>query len=58
MVFVILFCLDLELLIKIKSHTCEEGTPQNFFLAFIDKFEKQLFTKKTVEVGQQKKEEF
>ena len=30
------------------------GTPQFFFFffAFIDEFEKQLFTKKTVEVGQ------
>ena len=27
------------------------GTPQNFFLAFIDELEKQVF-KKTVEVGQ------
>ena len=37
---------------KKKSHTCDEGggTPQNFFLAFINVVEKQLF-KKTVEVG-------
>ena len=28
------------------------GTPQNFCLAFTDELEKQLFTKKTVEVGQ------
>ena len=27
-------------------------TPQNFCLAFIDKLEKQLFIKNTVEVGQ------
>ena len=27
------------------------GTPQNFFLAFIDEFEKQII-KKTIEVGQ------
>ena len=30
------------------------GTPQNFFLAFIDELEKQIIIKKTVEVGQQK----
>ena len=36
-----------------KSNTCEEGggTPQNFCLTFIDELEKQLFIKKTVEVG-------
>ena len=28
------------------------GTPQNFFLAFIDELEKQIIIKKTVEVGQ------
>ena len=28
------------------------GTPQNFFLAFIDELEKQIISKKTVEVGQ------
>ena len=28
------------------------GTPQTFCLAFIDELEKQLFIKKTVEVGQ------
>ena len=28
------------------------GTPQNFFLAFIDEFEKQIIIKKTVEMGQ------
>ena len=28
------------------------GTPQNFFLALIDELKKQLFTEKTVEVGQ------
>ena len=36
-----------------KSHTYKEGGTQlNFFLAFIDELEKQLFIKKTVEVGQ------
>ena len=30
------------------------GTPQNFFMAFIDELEKQVIIKKTVEVGQQK----
>ena len=36
------------------SHTCEEGggTSQNFFLAFTGELEKQVFIKKTVEVGQ------
>ena len=29
-------------------------TPQNFYLAFIDKLEKQLFTKKAVKVGLKK----
>ena len=33
-----------------ESRKC--STPQNFCLAFIDELEKQLFTKKTVEVGQ------
>ena len=28
------------------------GTPQNFFLAFVDELEKQIIIKKTVEVGQ------
>ena len=28
------------------------GTPQNFFLAFIDELEKQIIIKKTIEVGQ------
>ena len=28
------------------------GTPQNFFLAFIDEFEKQVIIKTTVEVAQ------
>ena len=27
------------------------GTPQNFFLVFIDGFEKQVFIKESVEVG-------
>ena len=37
-----------------KSQTCEKGggTPQNFFLPFIDELEKQIIIKKTVEVGQ------
>ena len=36
-----------------KKHTCEEGggTPQNFFLVFIE-LEKQMIIRKTVEVGQ------
>ena len=33
-------------------------TPIHFCLAFIDELEKQLFIKKTVEVGQQKIKEF
>ena len=33
------------------------GTPQNFFLAFIDELEKQII-KKTVEVGQWKTNNF
>ena len=28
------------------------GQPQNFFLAFIEEFEKQIIIKQTVEVGQ------
>ena len=38
---------------KKKSHTCEEGGAhlRIFFLVFIDEFEKQLFVKKSVEVG-------
>ena len=37
-----------------KLDTCEEGggTPQNFFLGFINELEKQIIIKKTVEVGQ------
>ena len=37
-----------------KSHTCVNGggTPQNFFLTFIDELEKQIIIKKTAEVGQ------
>ena len=31
-----------------------QGTPQNFFLAFIDELKKQIIIKKTVEVGQSK----
>ena len=34
------------------------GTPQNFYLAFIDELEKQLFNKKTAEVDQYKMQEF
>ena len=39
---------------NIKSHTCKEGgnIPRDFCLAFIDELEKQLFIKKTAEVGQ------
>ena len=38
---------------KKKSHTRGEGGAHlNFFLAFIDELEKQIFIKKTVEVGQ------
>ena len=28
------------------------GTPQNFFLSFIDELQKQIIIKRTVEVGQ------
>ena len=37
-----------------KSHTCEEGggTPQNFFLVFIDELVKQIIIEKTDEVDQ------
>ena len=35
---------------KNHTHVKKVGTPQNFFLAFIDEIEKQLFIKKTVEV--------
>ena len=34
------------------------GTPHNVFLAFIDKLEKQIIIKRTVEVGQQKTNNF
>ena len=34
------------------------GTPQNFFFAFINELEKQIFIKKTVKVGQQKRKQF
>ena len=34
------------------------GTPQNFFLTFIDKLEKQIIIKKTVELGQKKQNNF
>ena len=40
-------------IIQKKSHTCEEGGAHlRICLAFIDELEKQLFIKKTVEVGQ------
>ena len=38
--------------VKIKHIRRRWGISQNFFLAFIDEFEKQLFIKKTIEVGQ------
>ena len=42
-----------------KSHMWRRwGTPQNFSLAFIDELEKQIIIKKTVEVGQQKQNNF
>ena len=34
------------------------GTPQNFFLAFIDDLEKQIIIKKTVEVAVKKQNNF
>ena len=34
------------------------GTPQNFFSAFIDELEKQIITKKTVEVANKKQNNF
>ena len=37
---------------KSHTHVKKVGTPQNFFLAFIDEFEKQINIKKIVEVGQ------
>ena len=37
---------------KNHTHVKNVGTPQNFFLAFIDELEKPLFTKKTVGVDQ------
>ena len=40
-------------ILEIKSHTCEEdGAHLKICLTFIDKLEKQLLVKKTVEVGQ------
>ena len=39
------------LYIKIHTHV-KKGTPKNFFLAFIDKLEKEIIIKKIVEVGQ------
>ena len=43
---------QLQLIIKITHMWRRCDTPQNFFLAFIDEFEKQVIIKKTVEVGQ------
>ena len=37
------------------THMWRCGTPQNFFLAFIDEFEKQIIIKKTVEMANKKK---
>ena len=34
------------------------GTPQNFWLEFIDELKKQLFIKKTVEEDQENMQEF
>ena len=45
------FCVDLKNG-KITHMWRRWGKPQNFCLAFIDELEKQLFIKKTVEVGQ------
>ena len=44
----------LNKLFKNHTHVRRWGTPQNFCFAFIDELEKQLFIKKTVEVGQEK----
>ena len=43
-----------------KSHTCEEdeGTPQNFCLAFTDELEKQLFIKKLLKGANKKCKNF
>ena len=38
--------------LKIRHMWRRWGKPQNFCLAFVDELEKQLFIKKTVEVGQ------
>ena len=43
---------DLNINKKITHMQRRWDTPQNFFLAFIDEFEKQVIIKKTVEVGQ------
>ena len=40
-----------------KNHT-HVGTPQNFFLVFIDELVKQIIIKKTVKVGQKKQNNF
>ena len=39
-------------MLKIRTIRRKWGTPQSFFLAFIDELEKELFIKKTVEVSQ------
>ena len=43
-----------HLRVKITHMWRKWGTPQNFFLAFIDELEKQTIIKKTVEVDQSK----
>ena len=43
---------------KSHTHVKKVGTFQNFFLAFIEELEKQLFTMKTVEVGCKKQNNF
>ena len=37
---------------KNHTHVKKVGSPQNFFLTFIDELEKQIIIKKTVEVDQ------
>ena len=44
--------LIVDLYIKITHMWRRWGTTQNFFLAFTDELEKQIFTKETLEVGQ------
>ena len=45
-------------LTKITHMSRRWGKPQNLFLAFIDELEKQIIITKTVEVGQQKNNNF